>query len=205
MAKIKISSRVKDFSEIINQLDLLDDFKNNAVFNVEVEIEDSKSNFTKLNDLQGCGKLLDWDFSKNEGLEIEGLPTESLGEVDELSNDYHRLHEVVNILCSDGKFKELNLHVALLNLIKFCWELSKKSPGYKLTPNLIQEKLQDEFDIFSVVLSTELDLIDRLTEYYSDYSMKPVLEHSLRYIYKSWGKELNKCVNLSEVLDLIMW
>lgn len=57
--KLNITTKTSDLSEVLNNLKLSNDFKDNATFTLEIEIEETKDNYKYLS---SSDKIIDWSF-----------------------------------------------------------------------------------------------------------------------------------------------
>ena len=112
MAKITITVKSCDFSEVMKNLKLTKEYENNTEFTLDLEIEDCKENFSYLSN---SDKVKNWDFIK----QTEKLPEEKTSEIveelegsiwDTIKSIYSYRNSVMGILENiSADYSNLNL------------------------------------------------------------------------------------------------
>ena len=120
MAKITITVKSCDFSEVMKNLKLTKEYENNTEFTLDLEIEDCKENFSYLSN---SDKVKNWDFIK----QTEKLPEEKTSEIVE------ELEGSIFSILNNPNFE--NSSSGLLNLVKLSWDLSKRN--LRLVPSVL--------------------------------------------------------------------
>lgn len=185
MAKITITVKSRNFSEVMKNLKLTKEYENNTEFTLDLEIEDCKENFSYLSN---SDKVKNWDFIK----QIEKLPEEKTSEIVE------ELEGSVFSILNNPNFK--NSSSGLLNLVKLSWDLSKRN--LRLVPSVLYPNMINGV-IISNLKYKEDDIVKELIkDYYTDVSFSESLEHLISVIKSNW-KDLKKSETLNEVITLL--
>lgn len=186
MAKITITVKSLDFSEVMKNLKLTKEYENNTEFTLDLEIEDCKENYSYLSN---SDKIINWDFIKQQ---TEELPKEKTPEtVEELESN------IFSIL-NNPNFE--NSSSGLLNLVKLSWDLSKRN--LRLVPSVLYPNMINGV-IISNLKYKEDDIVKKLIEnYYTGVSFSESLEHLISVIKSNW-KGLKNSETLVEVITLL--
>lgn len=128
LRKVVITVSANNLSQVINSLELDQEFCKNAKYTVEVGLKDTKKNYEFL-----CqSDLIDsWDFVENK--------EDSFDLLDEDSNIKGIVNSIIPYLINVSPF----LYRRLLNLFLVMWEVKKKSPALRLTEEIFKPYITD--------------------------------------------------------------
>ncbi len=178
-------------------LKLSDDFKENAVFTLELEIEDTKENIKSLNN----SKIIDWDFYKEEfnsgvkKVEEKEIPTDDSCIDPVVTPIFDSVYPLIKQKASP-----------LFDLINVCWKIKKKSPALRFTADIFTYFGRDVLLYDSSITPAELALSKMVNMYYecseydgNNWSLETKLYDVLYKLQDFWYK-LDKFETISDVV-----
>lgn len=181
-------------------LKLSKDFKENAVFTLELEIEDTKENIKSLNN----SKIIDWDFYKEEfnggnekGDEVETTTKDDCCEVVDpiVTPIFDSIYPLIKQKASP-----------LFDLVNVCWKIKRKSPALRFTADIFTYFGRDVLLYDNSITPAELALSKMVNMYYdcsectdSNWSLEAKL-YDVLYKLQSFWSRLDKFETISDVV-----
>lgn len=205
---IKITTKTEDLVEVLSNLKLSEDFKKDATFTLELEIEDSKENY---NYLAGSNKIVDWDF-KDEEEEIEEGKTETEIESPLLPPkeesctvccSCQKEEPEINKMIEEVKSLGLRDYSDLLNLIYQLWDSKRYNDFLMFDLGTIKE-ITPKFRLSrgKIVFTDDQEFLASSNYLGLMLSDDSVILNIIIRIYNSWGV-LGSLTKFNDVVEKI--
>ena len=223
MKQIVLTVKTENLIEVIKNLKLTEDFVKNTALTINLDIEETKSNFEYL---INSDKILDWDFVKekeeviNQKDENNYNNPETRNEIESAVNYVkNRLKEEEerknqeDILKSINYVKHLiqshlNSNEDLFHLIIYVWEyLRTNSSNKNLTPKFDNSTIYTEYVIPQLSKNIEECPQDHpfimfLDQYYKECEINVILSDILYKLYTNWDK-ISKAKKVDDLFNIL--